>query len=269
MAKQQIIWTVLPKGFRRPGELVVSIVPSFRLTPQAASEQELRAFPDLLDWPALLAASRFELRVGAQRFRLEPVSEPDSRLWQRVFPRQLPVAGYVFNDLSKHNLRSFPVRTLVSFLHTHYGALAERDGLERPPLFGPDSRLQGMLGELGIRTHGRFKSGITRWFADGRSKEGGVTGLERQLIDDYFSSEGFAPPTVTGIDGAPRDNSTSQISQRKLRRALPASLAGTPASGYFSGEPDTRSTRPTASISGPRTTARTRGCRRPARAASR
>ena len=238
MAKQQIIWTVLPKGFRRPGELVVSIVPSFRLTPHAASEQELRAFPDLLDWPALVAASRFDLRVGAQRFRLEPVSEPDSRLWQRVFRKQLPVAGYVFNDLSSHNLRSFPVRTLVSFLHTHYGALAERDGLERPPLFGPDSRLQGMLGELGIRTRGRFKSGINRWFADGRSKEGGLTDLEQRLIDDYFSSEGFAPPTITGIDGAPRDNSTSLISQRKLRRALPASLSGTPASGYFSGEPE-------------------------------
>ena len=238
MAKQQIIWTVLPKGFRRPGELVVSIVPSFRLTPQQASEQDLGAFPDLLDWPALLAASRFGLRVGAQEFPLKPISNPDSRLWQRVFPKRLPVAGYVFNDLSKHNLRSFPVRTLVSFLHTHYGALAETDGLERPALFGPGSRLQGMLGELGIRRRGHIKTGIDRWFADGRSKEGGLTDLEQRLIDDYFSSEGFAPRTVTGIDGRPHDNSTSLISQRKLRRALPATLSGTPASGYFSGEPE-------------------------------
>ncbi len=47
MATQNIIWTVLPKGFTHDGELVVSIVPSFRLTPQTADEQQLRAFPDL------------------------------------------------------------------------------------------------------------------------------------------------------------------------------------------------------------------------------
>jgi hypothetical protein len=237
MATQKIIWTVLPKGFTRAGELVVSIVPSFRLTPQAANEQQLRAFPDLLDWPALLAASGFDLRVGAQAFQLKPISRPDARLWHRVFPKDLPVAGYVFNDLSKHNLRSFPVRTLVSFLHTHYGAFAESDGLERPSLFGPGSRLQGMLGELGIGRQGRVKGDINRWFADGRSKEGGLTNLEQGLKDDYFSSQGFAPPTVIGIDGRPRKNASSFISQRKLRRALPATLSGAAAS-YFSGEPE-------------------------------
>jgi hypothetical protein len=237
MATQKIIWTVLPKGYTRDGELAVSLVPSFRLTPQAADEQVLGSFPDLLDWPALLTASRFALRVGAQRFELKPVTHPDSAVWRRVFPEQLPVAGYVYNDLSKHNLRSFPVRTVVSYLHTHYGALAENDGLERPLLFGSGGRLQGMLGDMGIRPRGRFQTGISRWFVDGRKKETGTTQLESDLDALYFSSDGFAPEAVTGIDGKPHANSSSYLSDRKLRRALPADLSGA-AAGYFSGEPE-------------------------------
>lgn len=238
MATQKILWTVLPKGYSRDGELVVSLVPTFRLTPQAADEQVLRAFPDLLDWPAVVAGSAFGLRVGAQTFDLKPVTRPDSRLWQRVFPEDLPVSGYVFKDLSKHNLRSFPVRTLVSFLHTHYGRLAESDGLERPSLFGPGSRLQGMLGEMGIRTVRKgYRTGITRWFTDGRQKEGGTTALEAGLDEDYFSDQGYAPATVVGIDGKPRENNSSYIGGRKLRRALPTNLSGA-AAGYFSGEPE-------------------------------
>jgi len=76
---------------------------------------------------------------------------------------ELPVAGYVYNDLSKHNLRSFPVRTVVSYLHSHYGELAEQDGLQRPSLFGPGSRLQGMLAEIGVGHGKRAARMIDNW----------------------------------------------------------------------------------------------------------
>jgi len=234
MATQKIIWTVLPKGLTRDGELLVSLVPSFRLTPQAADEQVLKAFRDLLDWPGLLARSRFQLRIGAQQFDLKPLGEPSTPVWQAVFPPELPVAGYVFNDLSKHNLRSFPVRTVVSFLHTHYGELAEQDGLRRPSLFGPGSRLQGMLAEIGIGRRSRYRGGVGRWFDDGGGKESGVPLLEAALNAAYFSDQGTAPPSVVGIDGRPRDNGSSFISGRKLRRALPASLGGAAASYFYS-----------------------------------
>jgi hypothetical protein len=235
MATQKIIWTVLPKGFDRDGELVVSIVPSFRLTPTAADEQVLKAFRDVNDWPGLVASLGFRLRVGVQPFELKPTTRPDPGLWHRVFPDDLPVAGYVYNDLSKHNLRSFPVRTVVSYLHSHYGELAEQDGLQRPSLFGPGSRLQGMLAEIGVGHGKRRGPGIRRWFSDGRTKEGGTTQLESGLNDDYFSEHGYAPPIVTGIDGQPHDNRTSYIGERKLRRALPANLSGAAAS-YFSSD---------------------------------
>jgi hypothetical protein len=233
VAIQKVIWTVLPKGFTSERELIVSLVPSFRLTPQAPDEQVLKAFRDLLDWPGLLAQCRFQLRVDVHAFDLKPISAPKTAVWQEVFPPSLPVAGYVFNDLSKHNLRSFPVRTVVSYLHTHYGELADQDGLNRPSLFGPDgSRLQSMLAEIGINRHSRFRGGIGRWFEDGRSKETGTTQLEAAINEAFFGDQGVAPPTVVGIDGEPRDNGSSYISTRKLRRALPASLSGA-ASGLF------------------------------------
>ena len=234
MATQKIIWTALPKGFTADGELIVSLVPSFRLTPQAPDEQVLKAFRDLLDWPGQLAHTRFTLRIGVDAYDLKPLSAPSSAVWKEVFPADLPVAGYVFNDLSKHNLRSFPVRTVVSYLHTHYGELAEQDGLKRPSLFGPGSRLQGMLAELGIHRYSRLRGGIGRWFEDGRSKETGTTQLEAALNDAFFSDQGVAPPTVVGIDGQPRDNTSSYIHARKLRRALPANLSGAAASLFHS-----------------------------------
>ena len=53
MAQQQIVWTVLPHGRvnegPNAGRLRVSVVVSPRLTPQAADEQTLAAFPELLD----------------------------------------------------------------------------------------------------------------------------------------------------------------------------------------------------------------------------
>ena len=232
MATQKIIWTVLPKGLDERGELIVSLVPSFRLTPQAPDEQILKAFPDLLDWPHRLGHIRFALRVGAQRFDLRPIAMASSAIWREAFAPSLPVAGYVYNDLSDQNLRSFPVRTVVSYLHTHYGELAQGDGLHRPNLFGPSSRLQGMLAEIGIRVHGREGGGISRWFDDSRSKETGISALDARLNELYFSEHGVAPSTVVGIDGGPRDNGSSYISGRKIRRALPASLGG-PAAGLF------------------------------------
>lgn len=237
MATQKIIWTVLPKGFTLDGELVVSLLPSFRLTPQAADEQLLKAFPALLAWPATLDATRFGLRVGTKSFALQPITKPDPAAWARAFPADLPVAGYVYNDLSRHNLRSYPARTVVSFLHKHYGELAEHDGLQRPNLFGTGGRLQGLLGEMGIRGRDARQTGITRWFSDGRSKEGGKTWLETSLNESYFSDHGYAPPVVTGIDGQSQPNTSSYLSGRHVRRALPANLSG-PATALFSGEPE-------------------------------
>ena len=120
MARQQILWTVMPYGREhREGPLKgrrrVSIVVSPRLTPEAADEQVLSAFAQWLDWPETLLHLEFGLEIAGDTVRLEriedPALAPDSALWQRLFPATLGVAGFQFKDMSQVNLRSFPCAT--------------------------------------------------------------------------------------------------------------------------------------------------------------
>ena len=128
MAKQTILWTVVPYGKVPDGPYAghwrVSIVASPRLTPQAADEQILKAFPEFLDWPQTLGAARFELRIGSDTVGLVPLGTPDAGLWKKLFGPQTPVAGFVFKDMSKVNLHSYAVRNVLGFVRKHYGKLA-------------------------------------------------------------------------------------------------------------------------------------------------
>jgi len=161
MAKQTILWTVVPYG-RVPdgpqaGRWRVSIVVSPRLTPQAADEQTLNAFPEFLDWPQTLGQARFGLRIGSDTVGLVPLSTPDAGLWMKLFGPQTPVAGFVFKDMSKVNLHSYAVRNVLGFVRKHYGKLAVQAASNHPTLLPwrnahPD--LKGMLDALGTRTQG-------------------------------------------------------------------------------------------------------------------
>lgn len=221
MATQKIIFSVIPNGFHSDGKLRVSIVPSFRLTPGAANEQVLSAFPDVLDWPATIDAVFSGLNVGtpAGTFPLNriPLNDPEPEVWNRVFPGDLPVAGYTFNDLSRHKLRSYPVRTIVKFLHTHYGSLAEHNGLERPSLFGRDNRLQRMLRDLGIVP---TRKDISDWFDDSPNY------FPSQL--EALLEKGTPPVNEIGIDGRPLPpDSQGNESPRKCH-VLPADFSDLP-----------------------------------------
>ena len=84
MAQQLLVWTVLPHGRIREGEFEglyrVSIVVSPRLTPEAADEQTLAAFPDWLNWPDFA-----EPRETGAEDRLER-DRPDTDLEARHRP---------------------------------------------------------------------------------------------------------------------------------------------------------------------------------------
>lgn len=159
MARQTILWTVLPHGRMEEGEfagqLRVSLVASPRLTPEAPDEQVLKAFPEWLNWPQTLGNVKFSLLVGPDELELQRVSDPDPDLWAKLFSAQTPVAGYVYKDMSKVNLRSFPMRNVLGTLRKHYRNLAIQS-TGTPPTLLPWSLahpgLKGMLGELGTRT---------------------------------------------------------------------------------------------------------------------
>ncbi|MGE0447541.1 MAG: hypothetical protein AB7P99_20125, partial [Vicinamibacterales bacterium] len=159
MATQKIVWTVLPHGRVEGGSLKgrtrVSVVVSPRLSPQAANEQTLQAFADWRNWPKTLETVKFKLRVGSTTVALERISKADPDLWARLLPETTPVAGFVFPDMARVNLRSFPVRNVLGLLRAHYGALAVNSGGTHPTLLpwrNAHPTLKGMLTQLGTAT---------------------------------------------------------------------------------------------------------------------
>ena len=138
-----------------------------------------------------LAATRYRLRVAAKAFDLKPITRPDPVLWDRVFGQCPWLAMSTTTCPSTTCARSRYARWSAP-LHGQLRRVGPAETGWPPSLFGPGSRLQGMLAEIGIG-HSKRSPGIRRWFSDGRKKEGGVTQLERSLNDDYFSDQGCAP----------------------------------------------------------------------------
>jgi hypothetical protein len=211
MAQQRIVWTVLPhrraENGHVAGRLRVSIVVSPRLTPQAANEQELGAFPDWHDWPSTVGNVTFRLRIGSEPpVDLEPISKGDSTLWARLFSPQTPVAGFEFKDMSLVNLRSFAVRNVLGLLRKHYGTLAVQSTSGHPTLLpwkNAHPSLKGMLAELGTRTQvinlGDRQievplPGFGRFF-----DEDNPEGLERRLGRLVFGPWGGLRGSATGV----------------------------------------------------------------------
>lgn len=228
MAKQKIVWTALPYGRVAEGPLAgrlrVSIVVSPRLTPETADEQKLGAagFADFHDWPTTLSSAELHLRVGGAKVPLEIISKTEPDLWTQFFPKKTPVEGFVFKDMSKVNLRSYPVRNVLGFLRKHYGNLATQSAGTHPTLLPWDQAhgaLKGMLTDLGTRTqkinfgHTSIEAmlpGFDRFFDDSNEKS-----LERHLNGSVFGPDSCYRSRLVGPDGKPGK-------QTAAVRALPA-----------------------------------------------
>src|SRR5690606_4426927 len=108
------------------GRLRVCLVASPRLTPPHAGAQTLgfTGFHDFHNWPKTVEGLKLALRYQGQRIPLTRISEPDPALWDQLLPAHTPVAGFVFQDMSQLNLRSYAVRHVLGFVREHYGKLA-------------------------------------------------------------------------------------------------------------------------------------------------
>lgn len=229
MAKQSILWTVLPFGRvadgPQAGSLRLSIVVSPRLTPQNAAEQKLGAtgFADFHNWPETLDQLKLGLRIGNQTVPVKRISQTDPQLWKQIFGADTPVAGFTFRDMSRVNLRSFPVRNVLGFVREHHGRIAQANPVTPPTLLpwrGADPALKDMLGSLGTRVekidlgHTSMEvmhPGFDRFFDDDKEKA-----LEATVDRLVFSERGRYRIPVTGIDGQTTEKQVATI------RALPS-----------------------------------------------
>jgi hypothetical protein len=219
MAKQKIVWTALPYGRITEGDfagrLRVSIVVSPRLTPAAASEQQLGAadFSDFHNWPKTLDAAKLSLDINGSVVPLEIISKRDPTLWGQFFTDSTPVEGFVFNDMSRVNLRSYSVRNVLGFVRKHYGNLAVMSAGTHPTLLpwkDAHGSLKGMLTDLNTRTSEivlgntvirALQPGFDRFFDDKNQES-----LERRMRGLVFGPDAPREPVV-GIDGSRSDAS--------------------------------------------------------------
>lgn len=226
MAKQQIVWTVLPFGFAgkpgtRAGRRRVSVVVSPRLTPEAANEQILGKFPEWLNWPEALKGAKFAVQSGGRTIALKLASKPDPDLWKRLFGEQTPVAGFVYKDMSQANLRSYSVRNMLGYVKRHYGKLAVQSASNHPSLLPwkdahPD--LKQMVSDAGTRTF-KYQTGhetievampgFDRFFDKG---------FEQKLDKQVFGPDGIYDGDVPGADA--KDTGGPASGGRRRRRTM-------------------------------------------------
>jgi hypothetical protein len=137
MARQSFMWTALPNGYTADGSaLRVSVLLSPRLEPQAQAKALSTFAPDWTDWPAALMSASVKLSIGANSVQI-PLTQttgpnrvdltyggPDSTAWQALFPADLFVRPYAYQDLSNHEVLSYDTVGMADVVKGFYSQLA-------------------------------------------------------------------------------------------------------------------------------------------------
>jgi len=145
MAEQTFTFVVLPNGSGSAGTLKLSIL----LTPRLGGAATLSAFPDVLDWPQLVAAHgiSFDLACGGSvHSATAPVAQLRPDVWTRIFTPTTFVEKPAFPDFADRLFVSYPVRSALSYLKYAYQAVAAG-------VLGPagERGLESVLGDLMFR----------------------------------------------------------------------------------------------------------------------
>jgi hypothetical protein len=158
MAKQTLMWTALPNGYTEDGlGLRVSLLLSPRLDPEGDKNVLKTFFPDLHDWPQVLAASdtvfvisyggRFVKIPGDQLVGASRIDDHyfgaafgpafgwgDGTLWKELFTAATPVQKFEYQDLSTHDVLSYDTREVHDVVRNLYRRLASAAGDAMPTI---------------------------------------------------------------------------------------------------------------------------------------
>lgn len=141
MEKQTLVFTALPNGFTPDGTARVSVFISPRLwSDTAAASLTLDAWPDLLDWPARVAALDWQASLdGGPGVALTLENDPRKpALWSALFHETTRVKPFVFEDYRGIPIESFPSLAIQGMMAGLYGRASSDPiygaGGERPDL---------------------------------------------------------------------------------------------------------------------------------------
>jgi hypothetical protein len=143
MILERVIWTALPRGLDDHGRPLVSLHVAPRLTTDDGdtSLHKLGEFPAFVDWPKRLEQITFKaLFDSGESAAAKPVMTPSGSLWAALFESATPVGPHAFQDHAKRDLHIFPVRPILQFLETTYGALSAA-GPQLPSIDDPSGPL--------------------------------------------------------------------------------------------------------------------------------
>ena len=175
MAQQTILFTVMPRGMQvNPGRPGVSVF----VSPRLEGASNLGAFPDWLNWTAILKDHGLQLtfRSDTRTITLpiqQEVLEP--RLWRAMFNAETFVRSHTFQDYTDRAIFSYPVRLALSTIKAMYQEAGVTLGLpDRPGQVGEKDRsprrraLKGLLSgmevnwdeQLGNRLRDRYRTGF-------------------------------------------------------------------------------------------------------------
>lgn len=195
--EQKLQWVAVPGGVLADGRLKISVVMSPRLRSDDGST--LALYPDLVDWPATVAAATWTVSADGTQLPAQVVSPaPEPDLWSALFPPQTPVKPWQFADLADRPMVSFDVMKVHAQLKSLYAEAAAASPDTLPSLRtrrDVEPRVSG-LDELLSKV---IRPGQTRYGEMERRL--GVTGTADRLLTE--ARERAAARKAAGARGGP------------------------------------------------------------------
>src|SRR5450631_2538676 len=115
MASQNLVFVLLPNGILPAKSLSLSVY----LTPRLQGGSTLAAFPDILNWTALVKDHGLTFTFGCAG-KTHSVAATQgilrSDVWQQIFKKDTYVEPFKIPDFDQRLIVSYPVREATSFL---------------------------------------------------------------------------------------------------------------------------------------------------------
>jgi hypothetical protein len=129
-----VMWTALPQGtFERGGQKFAKVAAFVSIRLRSQTTSILSAFPEFLDWPAVLEGMDWAVDFGGgQLVKGHVMHKPSSQLWKELFKGSTLLRSFEFDDYSARNIRSYPVRWVAGFIRTQYAGLAAASPSDLP-----------------------------------------------------------------------------------------------------------------------------------------
>ncbi len=141
MPSQELQWMAVPYDVeQRNGDTILSVAVCItpRLQEVNTANKQLNAYPDWVNWPAKLATVGIALDIDGTVVAANALTpkddQPDSAVWQAVFPPSTLVRPFEYVPFTDYQILSFPVKNVLQTMQATYSLLLNGFEGEKPTL---------------------------------------------------------------------------------------------------------------------------------------